>query len=224
MLARLLLLLLALAGCGSEPPGSEAESGTEQDFAPAQSSVQADLAPSFDCSQAEGQVEELICSTPELAALDLHMDTVWQGAMDVMEQGNMPESDRATIRAEQRGWAEGRNDCWQSDDVEACVRSEYQVRTARLMADFGLAEAGEPTFWSCEGNPANEFVLTFFQTEPQSVRVERGDRQEVMIRTPTASGSRYLGTFGKEVWVKGAEGTFIWPQTDTLRCVDASGG
>jgi uncharacterized protein len=183
----------------------------------------ADLAPSFDCARAEGEVEQLICSNRELAALDLRMDTVWQTALGVMEEGGMPESDRAVIRAEQRGWAEGRNDCWKSDDVDACVREEYRTRTARLMVDFGLAQGGEPTFWSCEGNPANEFVLTFFQTDPPSVRVERGDGQEVMIQTPAASGARYVGTFGKEVWVKGAEGMFVWPQTDTLQCVTRPG-
>jgi len=100
----------------------------------------------------------------------------------------------------------------------------YRNRTARLMASFGLADSGSPTFWSCQGNPANQFVLTFFETDPPSVRVERGDGQDVMIRTPAASGARYLGTFGKEVWVKGSEGTFIWPQSDTLSCVTMSGG
>lgn len=100
----------------------------------------------------------------------------------------------------------------------ACTSDGYVRRIAILQAGFGLVPPDEPTFWRCEGNPANEFVLSFVSTDPPSVRVERGDQQEVMVRTPTASGARYLGTFGTEVWVKGPEGTFVWPQTDTLRC------
>jgi uncharacterized protein YecT (DUF1311 family) len=208
------LLLLCAAACGDAPPDPQPEISQPMTSA---------LAPSFDCAASDGQVEELICDTPELAALDLRMDTVWQAVLAVMDDGDMPEPDRAIIRAGQRGWIAGRNDCWRSDDVEACVRTEYRTRTARLMAGFGLADSGEPTFWSCEGNPADEFVLTFFQTDPPSVRLERGDGQEVMIQTPAASGARYLGAFGKEVWVKGSEGTFVWPETDTITCLTASG-
>ena len=218
-----LVFVLSLVACQGSPPDETppADGAGEATAQPADASAtpaQAPLAPSFDCARAEGEVEELICRSPELAALDLRLDTVWQAAQAAMEDGGMPEADRATLRAEQRGWVEGRNECWQSDDVAACVRSEYEARTAGLQAGFGLVRGGDPTFWACEGNPANEFVLTFFETEPPSVRVERGDQQEVMIRTPTASGSRYLGTFGKEVWTREEEGTFVWPQTDTLSC------
>lgn len=186
--------------------------------------VQGEPGPSFDCDEAVGTVEELICADAELAALDRRLDTLWQEALRAMDDGDMPEADQAAVRAGQRGWIEGRNDCWKADDVRDCVLWMYRMRLPRLEADYGLAPGGEPTFWACAGNPANEFVLTFFQTDPPSVRVERGDRQETMVAVPAASGARYTGTFGREVWVKGDEGTFIWPQGDTLRCVLRSRG
>jgi uncharacterized protein len=182
------------------------------------------VAPSFDCAAASGEIEELICATPELATLDLRLDSVWREIEGQLATGSWPESEQDLVRAEQRGWIGGRNDCWKAADPEACARELYLQRIVTLQARFGLVEAQEPTFWACEGNPANEFVLTFVPTDPQAVRVERGDQQEIMIQTPTASGARYLGTFGREVWVKGEEGTFIWPQTDTLRCELRSGG
>jgi len=216
-LAVLLILALTMtaAGCGdrgSAGDAPDAAGGTGEARAPAV------VAPSFDCQAASGEIEELICATPELAALDLRLDSVWQQVEARLADGSWPESEQAVMRAEQRGWIGGRNECWKADDPRACAIDEYARRTVTLMARFGFVEGRGPTFWSCEGEPANEFVLTFFPTDPQSVRVERGDQQDVMIQTRTASGARYLGTFGKEVWVQGEEGTFVWPQGDTLTC------
>ena len=175
--------------------------------------------PSFDCEQASGQVQELICATPELAALDRRLDAVWTVGMDRMTAGGAPEPDLRIVRAEQRGWISGRDDCWKSESVEECTRSAYRTRIAQLEVSFGLAAAREPVFWTCMDNPANEFVTTLFDTDPPGIRVERGDRQEVFLAVRTASGSRYVGSFGREAWMKGSEATFVWPQTDTLRCV-----
>ena len=211
-----LIAAVAVSACGDG--SSSRDSGA--DAAPEGSDARAVAAvpPSFDCAAASGEIEELICSTPELAALDLRLDSVWQQVESRLAGGSWPESEQALVRAEQRGWIGGRNECWKADDPGACTVDEYVRRTVTLEARFGLVEGQGPTFWGCEGNPANEFVLTVFSTDPQSVSVERGDQQEVMVRIPAASGSRYLGAFGKEVWVKGEEGTFVWPQEDTLRC------
>lgn len=213
---------LVLAGCGSGEPSGDADADPAAGGSPAQ--PPSAVSPSFDCAAASGEIEELICRTPALATLDLRLDTIWQEVEDRLTGGSWPESEQEVVRAEQRGWIGGRNDCWMADDPAACTTDEYVRRIVTLQAGFGLVEGREPTFWSCEGNPANEFVLTFFPTDPQSVRVERGDQQEVMIQTRTASGARYLGAFGKEVWVKGEEGTFVWPQDDTLRCELGSSG
>jgi uncharacterized protein len=223
------LLVLAGWGCSDarspEGRGDGSEGGPARDAAEARVAEEfpepADgtaLSPAFDCGDAEGAVEELICATPRLAALDTRLDSVWTAGMERMASGGAATSDLDLVRAEQRGWIAGRNDCWKADDVLACTESAYQERIAVLEAAFALVAAREPTFWICEDQPANEFVVTFFETDPRSARVERGDQQEVFLATPAASGSRYRGAFGKEAWFKGDEAMFVWPQTDTLSC------
>lgn len=217
----LVATLLLIVACGRNGPEADAgeAGGAGEAGVPSEPVQAASVAPSFDCAAASGEVEELICSNAELAALDLRLDSIWREVETQLGSGSWPESEQEVVRAEQRGWIGGRNDCWKAADPRACTGEQYERRIVTLQAAFGLVEGGEPTFWGCEGNPANEFVLTFFTTNPGSVRVERGDRQEVMVQTPAASGARYLGDFGKEVWVRGEEGTFVWPQEDTLRCV-----
>lgn len=214
-LCLILAQVVAVAGCGDSGSSREADGDSAGGVAEAPTAT---ATPSFDCGQASGEIEELICATPELAALDLRLDSVWQQVEARLDDGSWPESEQALVRAEQRGWIGGRNDCWKADDPRACAADEYVRRTVSLQAGFELVEGRAPTFWSCEGNPANEFVLSFFATDPPSVRVERGDQQEVMVQVRAASGSRYQGTFGKEVWVQGEEGRFVWPQEDTLSC------
>ena len=36
------------------------------------------------------------------------------------------------LKAEQRGWIKGRNDCWKSDDMRGCVANEYRYRINEL--------------------------------------------------------------------------------------------
>lgn len=214
---------LLVAACGSDDSAGEPSAARRGDAAPPPSGGQeSPVVPSFDCTAASGEVEELICSDAGLATLDLRLDSVWGEVEAQLASGSWPESEQQRVRAEQRGWISGRNDCWKDEEPSRCAAQAYERRIVTLQAQFALVEGREPTFWSCEGNPANEFVLTVFDTDPGSVRVERGDGQEVMLQTPTASGARYLGDFGKEVWVQGEEGTFVWPQEDTLRCVLAS--
>jgi len=36
------------------------------------------------------------------------------------------------LKAEQRGWVKGRDDCWKRSDVRGCVAGEYRSRIAEL--------------------------------------------------------------------------------------------
>ncbi|TNF77980.1 MAG: DUF1311 domain-containing protein, partial [Acidobacteria bacterium] len=62
--------------------------------------------PSFDCNQASGEIEELICADADLAKLDRKLAEVWKKAL-----ANWPQEEVAVQRAFQRGWIKGRNDC-----------------------------------------------------------------------------------------------------------------
>ena len=129
----------------------------------------------------------------------------------------------AELKAYQRGWIGGRNDCWKAEDLVGCVRDAYLDRDGQLTAQWMLQEPGETVFWTCGGNPANEVVTTFFATERPSVRFERGDTVDTGSLRRTASGARYEGTFGRSIWIKGDEAQYRDPDPDgsEFACVRA---
>ena len=170
--------------------------------------------PAFDCDKAEGEVEKAICADSTLAALDVAMDAVWR---QVLELSN-GDIDLKTVQAEQRGWIKGRNDCWKSDDVRACIESGYKLRMAELQARWRLVPAHGPVFFTCGDNPADEIVATFFETDPPVALLERGDQTVVAYLHPSASGSRYEGR-NVTFWMKGAEARVVWGwEAEEMRC------
>lgn len=60
------------------------------------------------------------------------------------------------LKAEQRGWVKGRNDCWKSADKRKCVDQSYRRRIAELQARYRLVSANGPFWYSCDGDPRNE--------------------------------------------------------------------
>jgi len=173
--------------------------------------------PAFDCAKANGDVEELICQDEGLAALDRKLAEVYKAAQ-AKARDDMPP----LLRTEQRGWIKGRNDCWkarggpvfltaswQADDVRECVEGSYRLRISELQARWQLVPAKGPVFFACEGNPANEVVATFFESDPPTAHLERGDRSVIAWLVPAASGSKYEGQ-NVEFWNKGDEATVTW--------------
>ena len=175
--------------------------------------------PAFDCAKAEGEVEELICRDEGLAALDRKMDGVYKAAL-ARATNEVPP----VLKAEQRGWIKGRNECWkargednpafltaswQVRGVHDCVEGRYRLRISELQALYRLVAPRGPVFYACEGNPANEVVATFFETDPPTAQVERGDRSVIAWLVPTASGSKYEGR-NLELWTKGDEARVTW--------------
>jgi len=87
----------------------------------------APVTPSFDCAKASHEVEELICKDAELADLDRSLADLYAVVLK-----NTPASEQKMLKAEQRGWVKGRNDCWKSSDERGCVKREYEVRISEL--------------------------------------------------------------------------------------------
>jgi len=239
-LGGMIALLGALGTCtDAAPPGDGAPA--EQVQTPGTQTpgmaMEAEVSPSFDCGAEQlSEAESRICADPDLARLDLELDSVWSAAMGKAEAEGMPQVFVSEARAYQRGWIGGRDECWKAggyalyeglpedEAIHRCIETAYAERIARLRADWGMADVvAGPLFWMCDGNPANAFVTTLYDTEPQAARVERGDQSEIMLRSRTASGARYDGFFGKWFWEKGESATFVWPQTDTLSCVARAG-
>ena len=83
--------------------------------------------PSFDCAKATHEVEQLICKDGELAELDHSLNSLYHSVLK-----NTPASEQKMLKAEQRGWVKGRDDCWKSADVRGCVLAEYRTRIDAL--------------------------------------------------------------------------------------------
>ena len=83
--------------------------------------------PSFDCAKASHEVEELICNDAELAALDRSLAELYSVVLK-----NTPANKQKQLKAEQRGWVKGRNECWKADDKQSCVKDEYETRISEL--------------------------------------------------------------------------------------------
>ncbi|MEM6375827.1 MAG: lysozyme inhibitor LprI family protein [Pseudomonadota bacterium] len=160
--------------------------------------------PSFDCAKAQGSVEELICADAKLATLDLGMANRYQAALAAaggLEVGGQSAGD--DLKAMQRGWIKGRDECWKADALRDCVEFAYQSREAELVTRWMLEEPVSTVFWTCEGNPANEVVTMFFETSLPSIRFEHGDSIDTGLQVRTASGAKYVGSFGRSIWMKG---------------------
>jgi uncharacterized protein len=158
--------------------------------------------PTFNCAKAQGEVEELICSDASLAALDRQLELVYKAA-SAKAKGNGKLATR--LREDQRGWVKGRNDCWKAngqqtwitatwtvDTVKGCVDAQYRLRTSELQSVWRLVPPKTVSF-ACQDNPANEVVANFFETDPATIRLERGDRTATLWRVGAASAGTYEG-------------------------------
>jgi len=177
-----------------------------------------DDGPSFDCAAADGSVEEMICTDPELAALDRQLAEVYGQSVAAIEALDAPGNALAELRTYQRGWIKGRNECWKANDQRGCVVAEYEQRIATLQTEWSLVPHGEPVFYTCNDNPADEIVATFYDAALPTVRLERGDTTEVGLQRPAASGARFEAPFGIVFWIKGQEAQVDWPQGTSFNC------
>lgn len=179
--------------------------------------------PSFDCSKASGTVEELICEDAELAALDRRLSATYQMAVEVVQNLDAGADEAlSNLRAFQRGWIKGRDDCWKADDLRSCVEGTYLDREGALVAEWMLQEPVAIVSYTCGGTPANEVTAFYFDTELPSIRVEYGDGIKFGSQRPAASGSRYGLGFGASFWSKGDEVLFEWVEGDEQSCVSGA--
>lgn len=107
----------------------QGESGTSS-FAPNQPSrplveLSPNLKPSFNCDKASTKAENLVCSSPDLAVLDLTLANAYRDAMAAVKQ----PYDRTQLKEDQMFWLrEIRGRCV---DV-ACLKNTYEARIRQL--------------------------------------------------------------------------------------------
>jgi uncharacterized protein len=163
------------------------------------------LGPSFPCEKVEpGSIEEMICKDEELSALDRKLARVYAAALQKATNEHPP-----VLRAMQRGWIKGRNECWKSDKIRDCVQDAYISRIAELHAQYRLVSFIGPVRFVCDGNPANEVIVTFFQTDPPTLIAEHGDEVSLMYREISASGTKYQGR-NESFWEHQGEARITW--------------
>lgn len=171
-------------------------------------------APSFNCAKIEvGSIEEMVCLDESLSALDVRLAKVYTEARSKAVNEHPP-----TLKAEQRGWIKGRNDCWKSEDKHHCVAFSYQSRIAELQARYRLVDMTGPVVYQCNGSPANELVVNYFKTEPASLIAEYGDSVSLMFIQPSGSGANYAGQ-NESLWEHQGEAKVVWGyEAAEMRC------
>ncbi|MBU3069664.1 DUF1311 domain-containing protein [Aestuariicella sp. G3-2] len=165
--------------------------------------------PAFDCQKAQGSIETLVCKEPELAELDRKMDTVYQAALAAAKSlDDRPERAVKYLKASQRGWIKGRNECWKEpDDQFGCTKKEYQRRIALLQASWSLVNASEAVRYVC-ADQREEFYVTSYETDGvPAVAVEYGDTRQPLVLW---KDSLYTGEKGRAVTLNGEQATLSW--------------
>ena len=177
--------------------------------------------PSFDCAKAEGGAEKLVCADADLAALDRLVAGRYAAALKVVRGLDSGAAEaEARLRAEQRGWIKGRDECWKDSDPRACVELAYLSREGQLVARWGLEKPAEVVEWACDGNPSNRVVTSFFATTLPAVLIERGDSVDVGSLVPNEPGRKFEASFGRSISIEGDTATYREPDPDgsILRC------
>ncbi|MGE8186022.1 MliC family protein [Pseudomonas sp. NPDC086278] len=158
--------------------------------------------PSFKCSdKMASSVEGLICKSPDLAKLDQTLAAAYSAAQKTA--GNRAN----TLKAEQRGWIKGRDECWKSDDQQACIRDSYNQRIVEVQAGYGLVAAKGPFTFDCGSN--GSISATFFQTDPSSINATYKGQQAFMVAVQSGSGVNYKGQ-NESFWEHQGEALVTW--------------
>ena len=143
--------------------------------------------PSFDCSKvAKDSIEAHICQSSELSALDRQLASVYAAAKKKAVNQHPPQ-----LKAEQRGWIKGRNDCWKASEQNQCIKDSYQQRIAELQARYQLLPGNGPFTFICDGAARHQVIATFYPTEPATLLAERGDSVALMYQVVSGSGAKY---------------------------------
>jgi Membrane-bound lysozyme-inhibitor of c-type lysozyme len=76
--------------------------------------------------------------------------------------------------------------------VKDCVDAQYRLRTSELQAVWQVLPP-RTVAYACQNNPANEVVVNVFETQPPTIRIERGDRTTTLWEVGAAVNGLYEG-------------------------------
>lgn len=171
--------------------------------------------PSFDCANATGAVETLICKDAALAALDNELAALYPKAIAELS----PEQLKSE-RAMQRGWIKGRNDCWKAQDLRQCVADNYRLRIAELQIKGGQLMVPTPINYQC-GHKVSLSIYFYNEAKLPAAVInlsEGANLQQVFAyAVPSASDARYEGQ-NLTFFTEGNEATLERYDQPTLTC------
>ncbi|MGH8485628.1 MAG: lysozyme inhibitor LprI family protein, partial [Pseudomonas sp.] len=141
--------------------------------------------PSFSCEKAEGMALK-VCQSPQLSALDRDLAALYQRAMAQADSDSQKQ-----LKATQRGWIKGRDECWKASDADACLLEQYQVRMVVLKIQSGTVQVPATVEFDC-GDDSKPFTAVFYnELKPQGAVLTYGGDQTIVMAQPSASGSKY---------------------------------
>ena len=196
---------LALAACDRQAPDNRAAAAPTTPVA-ASAPSNRKVTASFDCDQARGQAQELICADANLAAMDREVARL--GAGDA---------------AGQAAWSSERDACGKADELRLCVMANAVLRIHHLRQASPDEAAGisvGPVAFRCKGLDA-PLSVTFINSEPGAVAVESNGQIVALDHVVAASGARYVGRWNGEewsFWEHGGEATLGIPGKSEMTC------
>lgn len=169
--------------------------------------------PSFSCDNAEGMALK-VCQSPQLSKLDRDLAALYQRTLKQADSDTQNQ-----LKAKQRGWIKGRDECWKASDADACVLEQYQVRMVELQIQSGAVQVPPVVEFDCDDG-SKPFTAVFYnQLDPRAAVLTYGEDQAIVIAQPSGSGSKY-GAQGIEFWEHQGEAKVKWYGTE-LSCQPA---
>nr|WP_248920107.1 MliC family protein [Pseudomonas entomophila] len=130
-------------------------------------------------------MESLICQSQALSSQDRDLARTYKAAL--AKAGGQANR----LKAEQRGWIKGRDECWKADDQNACLRSTYTQRTVELQVGYALVAHDGPIRFDC--GDKGQIDVSFYKTDPPAVAATYRDQRSIMIAVPSESGMNFQG-------------------------------
>jgi membrane-bound inhibitor of C-type lysozyme len=93
-------------------------------------------------------------------------------------------------------------------------------------AAFAMVVAQDlpPVTYHCNDARKSTIIAHFKQTDPPTVRLERGKNRVTATEGPTGSGARYVTADGILFWEKGGEAQVEWPKGKRFTCSAKTSG
>ncbi len=180
--------------------------------------------PSFDCTKAENDAEVAICASDMLADLDVEVTRLYRLAV-----AGVSGARRDELKAMQRGWIKGRDECWKSSlGLETCIANEHAFRIMDLRTGYASARDRDetgislgPKVLNCDGFDAAIGVVFVNSSAPMAVLKWR-DMAVALSSVPSGSGAKYESDAfldgASSLFTEGDEALFMPPGGAELKC------